>query len=337
MDRRRGTNTRPASSEEVECWNHAAESLTALSNKYSSPQTLETIERVNRLISVWPQDDTIPAEGFDEVRRIYKKLSPGIRDIQSAADEEIKGLDDAIERVGVLIALRKAPVDQVPQEKRSKRPRAFSPSGTPTPVPPGAPGRNNVSITLPARGSVGPSPAIPFSRDPKSRKDAFAKQLPLQEGRKVAFHPPPGKTGNSAADNDENTWILALVTKCINADKNRYEVQDAEPQEDGQPGLVYNTTLRSIIPLPDPNAPPGSPSHVGAYQEFAAGATVMALYPDTSCFYRAEVTITPKEPNPRGVPSSKYMPTYKLKFEDDDNQEHTVAAQYVVEWPDNKN
>jgi SAGA-associated factor 29 len=28
------------------------------------------------------------------------------------------------------------------------------------------------------------------------------------------------------------------------------------------------------------------------------------------------------------------MPMYKLKFEDDDNQEHTVAAQWVVEWPE---
>lgn len=35
----------------------------------------------------------------------------------------------------------------------------------------------------------------------------------------------------------------------------------------------------------------------------------------------------------QAVPSSKYMPTYKLKFEDDDNQEHSVAAQWVVEWP----
>jgi len=30
------------------------------------------------------------------------------------------------------------------------------------------------------------------------------------------------------------------------------------------------------------------------------------------------------------------MPSYKLKFEDDDNQEHSVAAQWVVEWPGNR-
>jgi SAGA-associated factor 29 len=71
----------------------------------------------------------------------------------------------------------------------------------------------------------------------------------------VAFHPPAGKPGDAtAADVDENTWILAVVTKSYTQDKNRfafdmlstilkcthslssYEVQDAEPQEDGQPG-----------------------------------------------------------------------------------------------------
>jgi SAGA-associated factor 29 len=81
-----------------------------------------------------------------------------------------------------------------------------------------------VSITLPPRGSVGPSPAIPFSRDPKARREALAKQLPLHEGRKVAFHPPAGKPNDgTATDADENTWILAVVTRCINQDKNRWD------------------------------------------------------------------------------------------------------------------
>lgn len=168
------------------------------------------------------------------------------------------------------------------------------------------------------RGSTGPSPAIPFSREPKARREALGKQLPLQEGRKVAFHPPSGKTADgSVVDVDENTWILAVITKCINQDKNRwvhffifrvcpieyicsYEVQDVEPQEDGQPGQCYNTTLRAIIPLPDPNAAPNSAAHPNAYQEFPAGSTVMALYPDTSCFYRAEVIASPKDLQPSG-------------------------------------
>ncbi|KAF8895532.1 SGF29 tudor-like domain-containing protein [Infundibulicybe gibba] len=333
--RRRGIPPRPASSEEVECWSQAAAALNTLSHKYSNSTTLETIGRVNRLISAWPTDDTLPAQGLDEVTTVFKKLTPGLNDIKRLAEEEAAAIDDAIERLGVLIALRRAP-EVLPPEKRNKRPRAPSPLAPAAAQPAGAAPNRPVSITLPPRGSVGPPAAIPFSREPKARREALAKQLPLQEGRKVAFHPPAGKpTGGGTADTDENTWILAIVTKCINADKNRYEVQDAEPQEDGQPGLHYNTTLRAIIPLPDPNATPGSPSHVSAYQEFPGGSTVMALYPDTSCFYRAEVIATPKDMQPSGrvTPALKYMPTYKLKFEDDDNQEHSVAAQWVVEWP----
>ncbi|TFK74877.1 hypothetical protein BDN72DRAFT_788648 [Pluteus cervinus] len=325
MDRRRGIPNRPASSEEVDTWAHASKSLTALSNKLANASTADTINRVNKLILAWPTDDAVPADGIDGIKTLYRKLTTSIGDLRSATDEE-KAIDEAIEKVGLVIALRKAP--ELPSsEKRKQRPRAPSPGGTAA-VPSPAVGTRGVSITVPPRNSAGPG------RDPKARKDALMKQLPLQEGRKVAFHPPPAKSGGNA-DQDENTWMLAIVTRCLSAEKNRYEVQDAEPQEDGQPGAHYNTNLKSIIPLPDPNALAGSASHVSAYQEFPTGSTVMALYPDTSCFYRAEVVATPREMQPTGrsVPSSKHMPTYKLKFEDDDNQEHTVAAQWVVEWP----
>ncbi|KAF8645161.1 hypothetical protein AX16_007989 [Volvariella volvacea WC 439] len=324
MERRRGVPTRPASTEELGCWSRAAGSLQSLSLKYPSSTTLDTIDRVNRLMNGWPTDDTLPAEGIDGVKAVHKKLVSNLQGIQAAAKEEAKAIDEAIELVGVLIALRKAP-ESLPPDKR-KRPRAASPSG---PVGGSAANNRGVSITLPARGSVGP-PSSQFPRGPSGRKEA---KLPLQEGRKVAFHPPPSKSGTG--DTEENTWILAIVTKCI--DKNRYQVQDAEPQEDGQPGLVYDTKLSAIIPLPDPDAAPGSISHVNSYPEFPAGSAVLALYPDTSCFYRAEVIATPREMQSTGraALSSKHIPTYKLKFEDDDNQEHTVPAQWVVEWPVN--
>ncbi|KAL4081056.1 SGF29 tudor-like domain-containing protein [Scleroderma citrinum] len=330
MDRRRGS-TRPASTEEIEYWSHASKSLAALSNIYASPTTVETIGRVNRLIAAWPTDDVLPAEGYEILRTNYKKLSLALKEVNRNANEEAKALEDAIERVGILMALRKAS-EPYPQEKRNKRPRPPSPSPTSVAIASRA--------TQVARGSAGPSPAVPFSREPKARREALAKQLPLQEGRKVAFHPPAGKTADgSNADGDENTWILAVITKCINQDKNRYEVQDVEPQEDGQPGQCYNTTLRAIIPLPDPNAPPNSAAHPSAYQEFPAGSTVMALYPDTSCFYRAEVIASPSVHPPARVSllsfttSQMHISMYKLKFEDDDDQEHLVSAQYVVEWP----
>lgn len=64
---------------------------------------------------------------------------------------------------------------------------------------------------------------MPFSREPKARREALAKQLPLQEGRKVAFHPPQNSKGaDGAAGGKDEEWILAVVIGCINQDKNRF-------------------------------------------------------------------------------------------------------------------
>ncbi|KIK69523.1 hypothetical protein GYMLUDRAFT_186581 [Collybiopsis luxurians FD-317 M1] len=322
MSRRQGMPLRPASSEEIQCWNHAAASLSTFSAIYSGPATVDTIGRVNRLISAWPTDETIPAEGLDSVKAIYKKLVSGLEEIRLSSEKELKAIEEAVEQLGILIALRNAP-ETTSQDKRNKRPRVASPSagGTPAPQAPPAPSRGP-SITLPPRNSTGtPIGAVP--REPKARREAWAKQLPLVEGRQVAFHPPPNKGGpSSLQESEDNNWILAVVDKCINGDKNRYEVHDPE----SEPVVRYNTTLRSIIPLPDPNAPAGSPSSLSAYREFPIGSSVLALYPDTSCFYRAEVVATPTE-------FGSYAPTYRVKFEDDDNQELVVQAHCVVEWP----
>ncbi|KAI0335926.1 hypothetical protein GY45DRAFT_1316697 [Cubamyces sp. BRFM 1775] len=338
MASRRGVSKRPASSEEVECWSQAAAQLNKLSSMLSEHERDDTVGRVHRLLSQWPTDDTLPSEGFDGVRSLYKKLHTGLSEVKSTAEKDAEAVDDVLERLSVLIALRKAS-EAIAPEKRNKRPRGPSPSIPPaaTPTASAAPVRS-MSITVPPRGSVGPQPTIPFSREPKARREALAKQLPLQEGRKVAFHPPPNTNkADGATGGKDEEWILAVVTKCINQDKNRYEVQDPEPQEDGSPGQRYNTTLRAIIPLPDPTAPPDSAAHLSAYPEFAAGSTVMALYPDTSCFYRAEVIASPRDLNPsgRGAGATKQptVPMYKLKFEDDDDQEHMVSAHWVVEWP----
>ncbi len=56
---------------------------------------------------------------------------------------------------------------------------------------------------------------------------------------------------------------------------------------------TYVTTLASMIPLPVAGVPEGAPESLSSYPEHAKGSTVLALYPDTSCFYRAEVMTTP--------------------------------------------
>ena len=58
---------------------------------------------------------------------------------------------------------------------------------------------------------------------------------------------------------------------------------------------MYTTSARSLIPLPDPNASPNSAAHPSQYPELSRGIVVLALYPDTTAFYRAEVVTTPRD------------------------------------------
>lgn len=58
---------------------------------------------------------------------------------------------------------------------------------------------------------------------------------------------------------------------------------------------MYQTFARFLIPLPDPNASPSSAAHPSQYPELNKGTVVLALYPDTTAFYRAEVVATPKD------------------------------------------
>ncbi|KAI0032564.1 SGF29 tudor-like domain-containing protein [Vararia minispora EC-137] len=279
----------------------------------------DTIGRVNRLISGLPSDETLPGENMTTLKETHKRLTAALTDIKTHSERDVKSIDEALEHLSILIGLRRASESAPPDTKRSKRPRVSSPAG-----------RANTPST--PRGSVGPQGPPPFSREPKARREALSAQLPLQSGRMVAFHPPPaGKpNGTENGDTEDTTWILAKVVRCINQDKNRYEVQDIEPQDDGH-SACYKTTLRALLPLPELDVSPNSPTHLNAYHEFPPGSTVLALYPDTSCFYRAEVLGSPSSTGRN--PGAKIIPTYKLRFEDDDDQEHTVSAQFVVEWP----
>ncbi|RXW23386.1 hypothetical protein EST38_g2452 [Candolleomyces aberdarensis] len=303
MDRRRGVPARP-STEEVECWTHAADSLRLLSKQITNHPPLDLVGRANRLITAWPTGDDLPGEGWKSLKENYKKLTNALEDIQKHSDAEVKLLDQSIEQLGVLMALRKAPETPHPPDKRNKRPRGSSPAGTPGPT--AQSNGRGVSITLPPRtNSVGPS----------HTKKKEPRVHPLQAGRKIAFW--NGASTNRGSGGDDADWILAIVIKVVSSRDGRYEVRDAEEQ-DGAESVV--APQKHIIPLPDPKSP--------ILPEFQIGSTVLGLYPDTSCFYRADVVATPKS-----LQSAGRQPVYKLRFEDDDNQEHTVAAEWVVEYP----
>jgi len=293
------------------------------------------ISQANELLDSLPLSQSMDLDGpsQDNPKSIYRKLYSSITEVKAHGEDELKAIKEALEPVTVLIALKRSPDNAMSQEKRAKRSGIATPtsqSRTPgaTPPPP------SITVPLPPMRSAAQQSAG-FSREPKARREALADQLPLKPGRKVAFRPvsKKGVVGPDGKKEDGEEWILASVRRCINQDKNRYEVQDADPTEDGQPGPCYNTTLRNLIPLPDPTSPLGDPTHPASYETFQLGATVMAQYPDTTTFYRAEVVQGPLAAAQQKGGQQKTFPFYRLKFEDDDGQILPVMTHLVVAWP----
>ncbi|XP_050513551.1 SAGA-associated factor 29 isoform X2 [Diabrotica virgifera virgifera] len=113
-------------------------------------------------------------------------------------------------------------------------------------------------------------------------------------------------------------WILAEVV-CYNHSTSKYEVDDIL-KEQNQKGR--HTLSRSrVIPLPLMRANPETDPQA----LFPQGTLVMALFPQTTCFYQALVN----------KPPSTHMDEYELLFEDPNYTEgysppHSVVQRYVI-------
>lgn len=122
-------------------------------------------------------------------------------------------------------------------------------------------------------------------------------------------------------DGDEN-WILAEVLNFL-ANTNKYEIMDID--EEGKER--HFLSKRKVVPLPLMRANPETdPEAV-----FMKGDVVMALYPQTTCFYRGLVEIPPSGPTDE----------YSILFEDNSYADGyspslKVAQRYVVQVKETK-
>lgn len=125
--------------------------------------------------------------------------------------------------------------------------------GTSSPGPEPTPSTATTSAATPSTArSVGKQQqqqATQLTR--KERKEAIVAQLPLKEGRPVAFKPSAKAAGKGAKTEDGDlAYFLTRVVRCIAGDKNRYEVQDVQDEHevDGKPG-AYVGLVVSCTPL----------------------------------------------------------------------------------------
>lgn len=84
--------------------------------------------------------------------------------------------------------------------------------------------------------------------------------------------------------NDEENWIMAEVISYSHHTQ-KYEVHDID--EEQKPRHILSK--RRIIPLPLHRANPETDAHA----LFSKGTVVMALYPQTTCFYKAIINNLP--------------------------------------------
>lgn len=92
-------------------------------------------------------------------------------------------------------------------------------------------------------------------------------------------------------------------------EESRYLVQDPEPDENGTPGAEYRATATALIAIPLAGTP---------LPDFPAGKIVLARYPETTTFYRAEVVGLKKD-------------VYRLKFDEDGETQSEVDRRYVLD------
>jgi SAGA-associated factor 29 len=139
--------------------------------------------------------------------------------------------------------------------------------------------------------------ALPFT--PSYEVDAKGK-ITFNLQAEVAFIPKKTDT------NVETEWIQGVVVRIIGEGKSRrYDVQDPEPDEVTRaPGAIHKSSAARMVPIPElgrslPDYPPGK--------------MVLARYPDTTTFYRAEVVAM----------NGKLV---KLRFEGEEDEQVTMEV-----------
>jgi SAGA-associated factor 29 len=197
--------------------------------------------------------------------------------------EEIKALNDSeqpYERLQILTTMKSHTEQQAAEASKARASASRDsrstmdfdgPSDSPVPSP--AENKQIRKVTASRSGSQPPK-ETKDEREEKESNDRSKTKVTFALGAEVAFRP------KIQGSSEEHDWILGKVTKVIGEGKSRrYDVQDAEPDDPKNPS-TYRSSASSMAKI----TPVGTP-----LADYEVGKKVLALYPETSTFYRAEV------------------------------------------------
>ncbi|KAL9611852.1 MAG: hypothetical protein Q9167_003506 [Letrouitia subvulpina] len=313
--------------EERNMWNQIVNDLKRL--KTIQVRATEVSKTIVEMESNMSQSPSI--QEIDDLEACY-------RENVKLAEEEHKILNeepaDVIKNVGILKALRTASeVEprgnvQAPKSRNPKRQKIEADASAESPGP--SPGLPNPTSKL--KGIKDRSGSVPVIKEPK---DALVK---IEEGAEGSKGPSAERAGKFfvgadvayrlAKQKEDPQWIqctILSITEVGNKKRqislvflrrkfvanllNSYEIQDPEPDDNGAPGQIYKTSAAALIAIPSPDA---------ILADYPVGKQVLARYPETTTFYRAVVTQVKKD-------------GYRLKFEDDNENEMEVTRRYVLD------
>ncbi|KAL4815577.1 hypothetical protein BDW67DRAFT_163753 [Aspergillus spinulosporus] len=304
-----------AANEETDMWNKILQDLRKAKEKNDKQKALaEQIAALN---------EKIGSEGGKPTLSEHNQLDSLYRQMLKLCEEERAILQDepsdVIKNLGLLTALRQASEAEAPMSraaslsKSRKKRNDIDGSATDSPGPSGGPSDKGGRSKGGTQRSTSASSTQVRDNVPVKIEDGAesAKATPAERngqltvGAEVVFKHNKNKQG---VEGEGIQCIIKGITG--EGNKKRYDVQDPEPNENGEQGAVYKTTAVSLIPIP----------RIGsALPSFPVGKQVLARYPDTTTFYRAEVMGLKKD-------------TYRLKFEgEEDDKEMEVDRRFVLD------
>ncbi|KAF2122716.1 SGF29 tudor-like domain-containing protein [Lophiotrema nucula] len=299
---------------------------------------------------------------------LEKSLRENIRiveDIQNLIESE-SGSNDILKQLEILAALRDAhepdPITtsratSVNKGNRERQKRKHTDS---------LDDRESIAADSPGGGG-GPSPkvmtstkerfmqksggsragSVPVQRESSVKAEDAGETLDhqksrLHSGTEVLYrHSNP----KSRSLQTEGEGILCRVTTVIGEGKQRrYEIIDADP-DPPQPNVPYRASVKDLIPIPEPSdsggekGEKGEKGGKGVLGDLKGGTRVLALYPGTTTFYKAEVVAgwragatVVKEEGKDDIVGASGGNLVRLRFEGEDeaDREMSVERRYVL-------
>ncbi|KAL8869969.1 MAG: hypothetical protein Q9174_003875 [Haloplaca sp. 1 TL-2023] len=254
---------------------------------------------------------------IDDLQDLYREGLKLAEEEQKILNEEP---NDVIKNIGILTALRTASEIEPrnPSQGKSRNPKRqkLDTDGSVE-----SPGPSPIAPTSAAKvkGNAFRSGSVPIVKVEKE-KEPKEPVVKAEEGSEGVKGPSAEKAGKFfigaevayklAKAKEDPQWIQCGIINIDTAgNKKRYEVQDPEPDDNGQPGQIYKAFAAALIAIPSADT---------VLPDYPVGKQVLARYPETTTFYRAIVNSVNKN-------------VYRLKFEDDNENEMEVARRFVLD------